>query len=434
MTGTIVLIIVFIIFSAFSSGSETAFFSLSKAYRKKLERSNAIHQKYAARLLKHPQQLMITLILGNDSANVAISALSAGLALQISQSVSFISESVALTIEIILVTMLILIIGDITPKTYAIQSAERFAPRVSLVVGFLKIILFPIVKILEWLIYLFTPNKKALMAEEKVQITPEDIRSIIHDGESFALPTYEQKLLNSAFEFSDKRAKEIMTPRVDIVAVDIADGLEKLVEVIKNSGYSRIPIYRGNIDSIIGIVYAKDVILSAGDILKNTTTGEQKEEETGKPSPTIRSLLRKCHFVPENIRINHLLNYFRKNKIHLAIVVDEYGGTSGLVTLEDTLEEIVGEILDESDKKKIYIKKLNNKEYLIDVSIDLDELRESFNMNIDDEFDSVSGFLYSLFGRIPEEGEKVVFDDRFEFTVEKLDEQRIKILRLKILK
>lgn len=432
--GTVILIIIFILLSAFFSSSETALFSLSKAYRKKLEHSNTLHQKYTARLLKYPQQLMITLILGNDIANVAISALSAVLALQISQSIGFISESIALTVEIILVTALILVIGDITPKTYAIQTAERYAPRVSLIVGFFKIILFPIVKVLEWITYLFTPNKKALREEEKVQITPEDIKSIIHDEESIVIPTYEKKLLDSAFEFSDKRAKEIMTPRVDIVAVDIADGLEKIVEVIKTSGYSRIPIYRGNIDNIIGIVYAKDFILSVGDILKNTSGAEQNKDEQGMPSLNIRSLMRKCHFVPENMRINHLLNYFRKNKIHLAIVVDEYGGTSGLVTLEDTLEEIVGEILDESDKKKIYIKKLNDKEYLIDASIDVDDLRECFNINIDEEFDSVSGFLYSLFGRIPEEGEKVVFDDSFEFTVEKLDEHRIKAFRLKILK
>jgi CBS domain containing-hemolysin-like protein len=432
--GTVILIIIFILLSAFFSSSETALFSLSKAYRKKLEHSNTLHQKYTARLLKYPQQLMITLILGNDIANVAISALSAVLALQISQSIGFISESIALTVEIILVTALILVIGDITPKTYAIQTAERYAPRVSLIVGSFKIILFPIVKVLEWITYLFTPNKKALREEEKVQITPEDIKSIIHDEESIVIPTYEKKLLDSAFEFSDKRAKEIMTPRVDIVAVDIADGLEKIVEVIKTSGYSRIPIYRGNIDNIIGIVYAKDFILSVGDILKNTSGAEQNKDEQGMPSLNIRSLMRKCHFVPENMRINHLLNYFRKNKIHLAIVVDEYGGTSGLVTLEDTLEEIVGEILDESDKKKIYIKKLNDKEYLIDASIDVDDLRECFNINIDEEFDSVSGFLYSLFGRIPEEGEKVVFDDSFEFTVEKLDEHRIKAFRLKILK
>jgi CBS domain containing-hemolysin-like protein len=427
------LIIFFIILSAFFSSSETALFSLSKVYLKKLERSSSIHQKYTARLLKHPQQLMITLILGNDIANVAISALSALLALQIAESVSFISESAALTLEIIIVTVLILVIGDITPKTYAIQSAERYAPRISLIAGFFKIILFPIVKLLEWITYLFTPNKKALMTEEQVQITPEDIKSIVHDNESFAIPKYEQKLLDSALEFSEKRAKEIMTPRMDIVAVDIADGLEKVIEVIKTSGYSRIPIYRGNIDNIIGIVYAKDIILNVGDILNNTGEEEKKEDQQNPSLPTIRSLMRKCHFVPENMRINQLLSYFRKNKIHLAIVVDEYGGTSGLVTLEDTLEEIVGEILDESDEKKILIKKLNDKEYLIDSSIEIDKLRESFNINIEDEFDSFSGFLYSLYGKIPKEGEKVIFDNRYEFTVEKLDEHRIKILRLKIL-
>lgn len=419
--GQMILNIIFLVFllilSAFFSSSETALFSLSRMYRKKLENSTNISKRCITKLLKNPQQLLITILLGNTIVNVTFASLSAIIALKISAGFNLISQSVAIIIEIALATIIILIFGEIVPKVYAIQYAEKYSSLIAFPISFFKTILFPIVKILEWLAYIFTLGRKSGLIESEIKVTTEDIKNIVYDSSSdvVGMPKDEREMLNSAFEFSDTRVKEIMTPRIDITAVDIEEGIEKLINTIKKSGFSRIPIYRGNIDNIIGMVYSKDIILNYEDRKR------------------VKNLIRSCYFIPENMKISYLLSYFRKKKVHLAVVVDEYGGTSGIVTLEDVLEEIVGEILDETDVEKIEIKKISKDEYLLDGSADIDELNKRFGLGIDDSFDSFSGFLYHLFGQIPEQHEKIIFKEKFQFFIEKLDGQRISSVKMKIL-
>ena len=406
-----------LILSDFFTSSETALFSLSRMYRKKLENSTNLSKRYITKLLNHPQQLLITILLGNTVVNVAFASLSVILALKISESLNFITESFAIIIEIILVIIIILIFGEIIPKVYAIQYAEKYSSLIAFPIGFFKIILFPIIKILEWIVYIFTPSKKINLVEAELKVTTEDIKNIVYDSSPDVVDIQkdEREMLSSAFEFSDTRVKEVMTPRIDITATEIEDGIEKLINTIKESGFSRIPIFRGNIDNIVGMVYSKDIILN-------------REDKKG-----IKNLMRSCYFIPENMKINYLLSYFQKNRIHLAIVVDEYGGTSGLITLEDVLEEIVGEILDETDVEKIEIKKISKDEYLLDGSTDIDELNKRFGLEIDDSFDSFSGFLYQLFGKIPERGEDIIFKEKFKFAIEKLEGQRISSVKMVIL-
>ncbi|MCK4357395.1 MAG: HlyC/CorC family transporter [Candidatus Cloacimonetes bacterium] len=410
----IILLIFLLILSAFFSSSETALFSLSRMYRKKLENSPNLRKRYITKLLKHPQQLLITILLGNTVVNVAFASLSVILALDISKNFHLISESIVILIEIVIVTVIILIFGEIIPKVYAIQYAEKYSSLIAFPIGFFRIILFPIIKVLEWIVYIFTPGKKSNLVEAELKVTTEDIKNIVYDSspDVVEIQKDEREMLNSAFEFSDTRVKEVMTPRVDITAIDIEDGIEKLINTIKESGFSRIPIFRGNVDNIIGMVYSKDIILN-------------REGKKG-----IKNLMRSCNFIPENMKISYLLSYFQKNRIHLAIVVDEYGGTSGIVTLEDVLEEIVGEILDETDVKKIEIKKISKDEYMLDGSTDIDELNKRFGLEIDDSFDSFSGFLYHLFGKIPDQKETIIFKEKFKFSIEKLDGQRISSVKM----
>lgn len=412
-----ILLVFLLILSAFFSSSETALFSLSRMYRKKLENSTNLSKRYITKLLNHPQQLLITILLGNTVVNVAFASLSVILALKISESLNFITESFAIIIEIILVIIIILIFGEIIPKVYAIQYAEKYSSLIAFPIGFFKIILFPIIKILEWIVYIFTPSKKINLVEAELKVTTEDIKNIVYDSSPDVVDIQkdEREMLSSAFEFSDTRVKEVMTPRIDITAIEIEDGIEKLINTIKESGFSRIPIFRGNIDNIVGMVYSKDIILN-------------RKDKKG-----IKNLMRSCYFIPENMKINYLLSYFQKNRIHLAIVVDEYGGTSGLITLEDVLEEIVGEILDETDVEKIEIKKIRKDEFLLDGSTDIDELNKRFGLEIDDSFDSFSGFLYQLFGKIPERGEDIIFKEKFKFAIEKLEGQRISSVKMIIL-
>ena len=410
----IILLVFLLILSAFFSSSETALFSLSKMYRKKLENSTNLSKRYITKLLKHPQQLLITILLGNTVVNVAFASLSVILALEVIKIINFRIELLAIIFEIVIVTIIILIFGEIVPKVYAMQYAEKYSNFIVFPIRFFTIILYPIVKILELIAIIFNPVKKSNLVESELKVTTDDIKNIVYDSSPHVVDIHkdEREMLNSAFEFSDTRAKEVMTPRVDITAIEIEDGIDKLINTIKESGFSRIPIYRGNIDNIIGMIYSKDIILNL-------------EIKRG-----IKSLMRSCYFIPENMKISHLLSYFRKNRIHLAFVVDEYGGTSGLITLEDVLEEIVGEILDETDIEKIEIKKITKNEYLIDGSANIDELNKRFGLEIDDSFDSFSGFLYHLFDKIPEKGETVIFKEKFKFSVEKLEGQRISSVKL----
>ncbi len=416
MVFKIILMGLFLVLSGFFSSSETALFSLSRMYLKKLENSKKWSSRYVPQLLKHPQQLLITILLGNTIVNVTFASVAAMIALDITHSVPGASAVLALVVEIILATVIVLIFGEVVPKLFAIQYAEKYSTIIALPVGFFKIILFPIVKILELFTNIFTKGTDHGLMDSNIKITSEDIKSIVHDEAPDLVDIHreEREMLNSAFEFSDTKVKEILTPRIDITAVEIEDGFDNLIQVIKETGFSRIPIYRGTIDNIIGMVYSKDIILNLGS---------QKR---------IKDLMRPCYFIPENMKLSFILSYFRKNKIHLAVVVDEYGGTTGLVTLEDVLEEIVGEILDETDVEKIDIKPITQNEYVIDCSTDFNDVCKKFGLEVDDQFDSFSGFLYHLFGKIPKAGETVIFKDKYKFTVESIDGQRMTAVRLNI--
>jgi len=417
MASKIILMVVSLVLSGFFSSSETALFSLSRMYLKKLENSKKWSSRYIPQLLKHPQQLLITILLSNTVVNVTFASLAAMIALDITRSIPGRSAALALVVEIILATVIVLIFGEVVPKVFAIKYAEKYSTVIAIPIGFFKIILFPVVKILELFTNIFTKGTDRGLMDSNIKITSEDIKSIVYDEAPDMVDIHkeEREMLNSAFEFSDTKVKETLTPRIDITAVEIEDGIENLIRVIKESGFSRIPIYRGTIDNIIGMVYSKDIILNLGS---------QKR---------IKDLMRLCYFIPENMKLIFILNYFRKNKIHLAVVVDEYGGTTGLVTLEDVLEEIVGEILDETDVEKIEIKPITQDEYIIDCSTDFDDVCKKFGLEVDDQFDSFSGFLYNLFGKIPQQGETVIFKDKYKFTVESIDGQRIKNVRLNIL-
>jgi len=385
-------------------------------YLKKLENSSKWTSRYIPQLLKHPQQLLITILLGNTIVNVTFASVAAITALEIARAITGSSEAIALTIEIFVATIIILIFGEVVPKVFAIQYAEKYSKFIALPIGFFKIILFPVVKILELISGFFTKHSEKGLLDENIRVTSEDIKNIVYDAEPDLVDIHkeEREMLSSAFEFYDTKVKEILTPRIDITAVEIEDGFEHLVHVIKDSGFSRIPIYRGTIDNIIGTVFSKDIIMNLGS------------------EKCIKDLMRPCYFIPENMKLSFLLSFFRRNKIHMAVVVDEYGGTTGLVTLEDVLEEIVGEILDETDIERQEIKPLTKNEFLIDCSADIDVVSKRFMLDIDEQFDSFSGFIYQLFGKIPEKGESVIFNDIYMFTIESIDGQRITSVKLTI--
>ena len=406
-----IAIIGFLLLSAFFSGSETAFFSLTKIQLKKMEKKRSRSNRRIFRLLKNPRELLIIILLGNTIVNVAASSSAALIAISLGNKyLSHLSQSLIIAIEIILMTILILIFGEITPKLLAFSSPEKIASFSSFFLEIIKYILWPLIKILEFISSIFSVKKSTVTNSD---LTSEDFKNLISSkAAQNSLEESEKKIISSIFRFSSTLAKEIMTPRVDIIAVDSSEGLKKVKEQIVKSGYSKIPIYKTNIDNIIGIVYAKDVILNPA-------------------KKTLAALLRPSLFITENTKIQNLLNQFKNKKIQIAIVVDEYGGTSGLLSLEDILEELVGEIMDEYDKEKPTISQLNDNEYEISGMCSIPELNETFNLNIDDEeYDNLAEFLYDNFNKVPQKNESFIYKGSVKFTITNIKAQRIQYAKM----
>ncbi|MEA2096476.1 MAG: hemolysin family protein [Candidatus Cloacimonadota bacterium] len=410
----IISIIGFLIISAFFSGSETAFFSLTKIQIKKLEKSNNKSSKRILRLLNNPKELLIIILLGNTIVNVAASSTAALFAIRIGEKyLQHFSQSILMMIEIIIMTILLLIFGEIAPKLLAFSSPEKTARSSSLILEIIKYVFWPIIKILELISSIFTTKKRQV---EQTDITSEDFKNLIQSKVTqHPLEENEKKIITSIFRFSSTDAKRIMTPRVDIAGVDTSEGLQNVKNMIISSGHSKIPIYKTNIDNIIGIIYAKDIILNP-------------------KKQSISSLLRPPLFVTENTKIQNLLNKFKRRKIQIAIIVDEYGGTEGLVTLEDILEELVGEIRDEYDNEKPNIVKQNNGTFSINGMYSISELNDKFILDIDEEkYDNLAEFIYDNFNKVPEVNESFIYKDLVKFTVKRIKARRIQYITLEVI-
>lgn len=411
---SVVSIVGFLVLSAFFSGSETAFFSLSKIQLKKLEKSKNKSSKRILRLLNNPKELLIIILLGNTIVNVAAASTAALIAINVGEKyLQHFSQSILMIIEIIIMTLLLLIFGELAPKLLAFSSPEKTARSSSFILEIIKYLFWPIIKILELISSIFSIKKRKA---EQTDITSEDFKNLIQSKVTqHTLEENEKKIITSIFRFSSTDTKKIMTPRVDIAGVDTSEGLQKVKDMIINSGHSKIPIYKTNIDNIIGIIYAKDIILNP-------------------KRQSISSLLRPPLFVTENTKIQNLLNKFKRRKIQIAIIVDEYGGTEGLVTLEDILEELVGEIRDEYDKEKPNIVKQNKNTFIINGMYSISELNDKFILDIDEEkYDNLADFIYDHFNKVPEENESFKYKDLVKFTVKQVKARRIQYITLEVI-
>ena len=413
-------IVIFLVLSAFFSGSETAFFSLTKIKVKTFSNSDNSAFRRIYRLLSHPHRLLITILLGNTIVNVASSSVATIIAINLSSKIfgqtsgKYVNYFVGA--EIILMTILLLIFGEVAPKLLAYSKAEKFAKNSGLFIEITYFIFYPIVKILEFLNKII--SKRNIKDETKFseEITSDDIQDFINSQSSnHSLKENEKKMIDGIFKFSSTKVKEIMVPRVDMVSINYDESRENVIQKIITSGHSRIPVYKENIDNIVGFIYAKDLILN-------------------HENKNFSNLIRKPFFVPENMNIQTMLNMFKAKKVHIAVVVDEYGGTSGLVSLEDILEEVVGEIIDESDIEDEQIIKLSENEYRLSGMISIDDLNSEFNLNIDEEeYDNLAEFLYDQFNKIPDQNEKLRYNERAIFTISKKNNQRIIFVKMKLL-
>ena len=414
------LLIISFFFSAFFSSSEVALFSLdSKKLKEEIKKDSLVFY-YLQRLLDSQKRLLITILLGNTIANVTASILAVSLAMDFSIH-NNLSSSLILTIQIVLLTILIVIFGELLPKVSATKNPINIAKFVAIPLYWINVILFPIAEFFTETIRLSVQKFK--FDKSKTAILPEEIEELAELGhERGTIINEEHGLISGIVSLRKVEVREIMTPRVDIVFITEEISFENLLEAIKTSGHSRIPLCKNNIDNIVGIVYAKDILpfLIKYNIVKNIP---------------LQKIARKPMFVPETKMINDLMHEFQDKKIHIAIVVDEFGGTAGLITLEDIMEEIIGEIKDEYDMGKNSIAKINEKQIIVLGKLPIDELEKYLNLKFpiqEKEFETIGGFILNHLGFIPKEGYSFKVEN-FNFTIEKISNKRIEKVLIEIL-
>ena len=325
-----------------------------------------------------------------------------------------VAGGIALVIVTGLLTIFTIIFGELVPKQIGLAHAERVAMSTSRFIEILGTILGPLVGFLTWTTRRISRLFGADVAADE-RISAEELRLIIEQGgEQGILEAEEEQMIHAVIELGDQRIHEVMVPRIAMVSLAAGATMEQAIDTVVQEGHSRIPVYEETIDEIVGILYAKDLL----PFLKGSA---------GDP-PALRTLLRTPVFVPESMSVDDLLHEFQRRKVHIAIVLDEYGGTAGLVTIEDLLEEIVGEIQDEYDEEEPLIVKLSDDEARIDGRADVDDLSELFNITLgledEDEYDTVGGLIYHRIGGVPKPGDQVIVDG-LTLTVETTDGRRV---------
>ncbi len=388
-----VIILLFLLFcSAIFSGSEVALFSLDEKKIDDIKKDSGILGKYISELLFFPKRLLVTILIGNTIANVAASIISVSLALEIA-ILNDIPVDIALLIQIIVLTIFVILFAEITPKVWANRHPAYFSKIIAFPLYWVSFFISPISKLLTNIIKKATSRVK--YDKSKTALSSTEIADLADIGvEKGTLEVEEHGLIHGLVAFKLINVREIMTPRVDMVSVPLNIKLSELIDLIKDSGYSRIPVYKDDLDNILGILYAKDLL-------------PYLNSELNISSFEIEKIIRECIFVPETKPISKLMHEFQEKNMHLSIVVDEYGGTSGLITLEDILEEIVGEIRDEFDNEEDEILEVSENKFIMSGKVNIDEIEGKLNISIevpDEDFETLGGFILNHAGTIPEIG------------------------------
>ena len=409
------VLIVLLVFSAMISGSEVAFFSLNPSEKEILNSSDIKSHQRVNKLLASPKTLLATILISNNFLNVAIIIISTYTIKNIF-NFSTISGWLNLLIQVIGITFVILLFGEVIPKVYATKNALNLAK----IMGKPITILQQFVKPISSLLIYSTGIIDRKIKKKGLDVSVEELSHALDLTEDIPSNEEEHKILKGIVKFGEIRVKQVMKARIDVVSIEKDKTFDKVISTILSCGYSRIPIYEDTFDKIVGLLYIKDLLAHIGK--------EDKFDWT--------SLIRNPFFVPENKKLDDLLKEFQEKKIHLAIVVDEYGGTSGIVTLEDVLEEIVGEISDEFDEDDVTYSKLDNNTYIFEGKIGLNDVYKIINIEDDSIFeevkkdaDTIAGLVIEIAGKIPQKNDSINYKN-FTFIVEAADKRRIKRVKL----
>ena len=403
----IVILILLVTLSAYFSATETAFTSLNRIRLKSKADAGNRRAALALRLVDQYDNLLSTILVGNNIVNLSASSL----------ATVFFTEGLRLqngaVISTVVITIVVLVFGEVSPKSLAKEYPESFAMFSAPIMRILMVILTPVN-------FLFSLLKKLLSKvfhkEGDSGITEEELVTMVDQAESEGgLDQHESKLIRSAIEFNDMEVDEILTPRVDIVAVEDTDSMDDIAQAFAESGYSRLPVYHEDIDDIIGVIHEKDF-----------------HAARYRGQTDVKAITGPMLYTTGNTKISELLRILQREKAHMVIVVDEYGGTEGLVTLEDIVEELVGEIWDEHDEVIEEFKKQEDGSYLISCSADLTDLFDLFSIKGECDANTISGWVMEQIGRIPEEGDHFV-SDGLDVTVTKVDHRRVLEIRVEVL-
>ena len=413
---SVLVLFLLLVSSALISGAEVAFFSLSQTDLNELS-ENGKKENIVVTLLEKPRKLLATILITNNFINILIVLLFASLSetlfseFNFSLNLYFFTVPVRFLLEIVLVTFLILLFGEVLPKVYASRNALRFSKTMSKFINGVNVLLtpfsLPLIALTKWI------EKK--LGHKGNSFSVETLSQALELTSEGATTKDEQKILEGIVNFGNTETVQIMKPRIDIFAISDDEEYSVVLEKILENGYSRNPVYKENIDTIIGVLYAKDLLA-----------------HLNKTNFKWQSLLREAFFVPENKKLDDLLDDFRARKNHLAIVVDEYGGTSGLVTLEDVIEEIVGDINDEFDDDDLTYSKIDANNYIFEGKTSIkdfcrvfDDEDEAIFEEEKGESETLAGFILEISGKFPKKGEQINFKN-YTFTIEGLDKKRIK--------
>lgn len=406
---------VLLICSGLISGAEVAFFSLSKSDIEKGLNANPNKFNIIARLLKKPKKLLATILVANNFINIAIVLIFAYLGETLFANInSYVTKFV---LEVVLATFLILLFGEIIPKIYASRNRELFAAKMAVPIKVLDTLFSPLSIPMRYITIKLQNN----LGKQKTNISVNQLSQALELTNENNAELENQRILEGIVSFGNTDTKQVMKPRLDIFALNIEQAYQTIIPEIIEHGYSRIPIYEDNIDNVKGILYVKDLL----PYLNETTFKWQ-------------DLIREPFFVPENKKLDDLMIEFQTKKVHLAVVVDEYGGTSGLVSLEDIIEEIVGDISDEFDDDDLVFTKLDDHNYVFEGKTNLKDFYKIIKIADESVFEThkgeaetIAGFLLEISGNFPRIGSKIKFRN-YVFTVEALDKKRIKQVKLTI--
>ncbi|NGY36346.1 gliding motility-associated protein GldE [Flavobacterium sp. XN-5] len=407
-------IFVLLFCSALVSGAEVALFSLSQKDIDETIQSDDSKGKIIADLINRPKKLLATILVANNFINIGVVILFSFIGKDLFAAIS--SPVLKFTVEVIVVTFLLLLFGEVLPKVYASRNNVKFAKKIAYPIAILDKLLSPIsVPMRESTIYLH--NK---LGKQKTNFSVDQLSQALELTSSDETSLEEQKILMGIVTFGNTDTKQVMSPRIDIFALEITESFSEIYSKIIEKGYSRIPVYRDNIDQIEGVLFVKDLL-------------RHLDEEDFDWN----ALIREPFFVPENKKLDNLLKDFQSMKSHLAIVVDEYGGTSGLISLEDVIEEIVGDISDEFDDENVTFTKIDEKNYLFEGKINLKDFYRIIDVDEEifevrkGEAETLAGFILEISGNFPMKGQKISYENCL-FTIETVDKKRIKQIKVTV--